>query len=85
MLFRSLSHDARADARRLLRQVERSGIKFEVASDAESAGACFDQMVLLHRQRWNAVGKAGCFAPRYASQAHLNRGKCLQIFSNNTR
>jgi CelD/BcsL family acetyltransferase involved in cellulose biosynthesis len=61
-----LSHENRRQARKMLREVEREGMQFEVAKDVEQARLFFTQMVQLHRQRWIAAGKPGSFAPRHA-------------------
>jgi CelD/BcsL family acetyltransferase involved in cellulose biosynthesis len=62
----SLSGETRKEARKALREAERAKVKFEIASDPETAGMFFDQLVTLHRRRWAATGKAGTFAPRHA-------------------
>jgi CelD/BcsL family acetyltransferase involved in cellulose biosynthesis len=74
--LRRLSQGARGEARKLLREVERSGMKFEIAADAHAAGAFFDQMIVLHRDRWAMAGKSGSFAPRHA-QFHRTLAKQL--------
>jgi CelD/BcsL family acetyltransferase involved in cellulose biosynthesis len=61
-----LSPENRRQARKRLREVEREGMQFEVAKDADQARLFFGQMVQLHRQRWMAAGKPGSFAPRHA-------------------
>ncbi len=61
-----LSPMSRRNVKRVIQQVEKSGAKFEVASDAETADVFFDEMVELHRKRWNAKGKFGSFSPRHA-------------------
>jgi CelD/BcsL family acetyltransferase involved in cellulose biosynthesis len=61
-----LSQGARGEARKLLREVERSGMVFELATSAEDVERYFDEMLELHQIRWATVGKAGCFAPRHA-------------------
>jgi CelD/BcsL family acetyltransferase involved in cellulose biosynthesis len=61
-----LSHENRRQARKMLREVEREGMKFEVARDGDHIRTFFGQMVQLHRQRWTAAGKPGSFAPRHA-------------------
>ena len=61
-----LSHENRRQARKLLRAVEQAGMTFELANDEETVAEYFDQMIVLHKQRWTAVGKAGSFAPRHA-------------------
>jgi hypothetical protein len=64
--LRRLSHGARAAGRRLLREVQRSGMVFKVATDAEQADLFFTEMVELHHRRWQAAGRSGSFAPRHA-------------------
>jgi CelD/BcsL family acetyltransferase involved in cellulose biosynthesis len=66
-----LSHENRRQARKLLRAVEQAGMTFELAKDGETIEEYFDQMVVLHKQRWAAVGKMGSFAPRHA-EFHRN-------------
>jgi CelD/BcsL family acetyltransferase involved in cellulose biosynthesis len=61
-----LSHENRRQARKMLREVDREGLRFDVAQDAAQARSFFAQMVELHRQRWTAVGEQGSFAPRHA-------------------
>jgi CelD/BcsL family acetyltransferase involved in cellulose biosynthesis len=63
---RRLSAMSRRNVKRVLEQVERCGAEFEVAGDAGTADVFFDEMVALHRRRWNAKGKFGSFAPRHA-------------------
>lgn len=63
--LRRLSSNGRQQARRLLREAEKEGVVLEVA-DASRVGACFEDLVSLHQQRWVASGKPGCFAaPRF--------------------
>jgi CelD/BcsL family acetyltransferase involved in cellulose biosynthesis len=64
--LRRISPGARAEARRLLREVDRSGAIFEVARDVEQAKLFFAQMVALHHRRWRATGRSGSFATRHA-------------------
>jgi CelD/BcsL family acetyltransferase involved in cellulose biosynthesis len=61
-----LSRGARGEARKLLRDVNRSAMVFECAGTAEEADRYFDQMVELHRNRWESVGKAGTFSSHHA-------------------
>ncbi|HEX4591808.1 MAG TPA: GNAT family N-acetyltransferase [Gemmataceae bacterium] len=78
-----LSHENRRQARKMLREVETEGMEFEVAADAGRLHLFFDQMIELHRQRWNAAGKPGSFAPRHAefhravSELLLGRGEAI--------
>jgi CelD/BcsL family acetyltransferase involved in cellulose biosynthesis len=57
-----LSSNARQQFRRLLRQVEKEDLAFDVASSADEARAFFDELVRLHQQRWTAAGESGAFA-----------------------
>lgn len=60
-----LSANSRQQARRLLREAEKCGARFEIAGEA-CIDEFFDDLVRLHQQRWVAVGKPGCFAaPRF--------------------
>jgi CelD/BcsL family acetyltransferase involved in cellulose biosynthesis len=59
------SHQNRRQARKMLRDVEAEGMKFEVAADSHRLDEMFAEMIELHRQRWAAVGKPGSFAPRH--------------------
>jgi CelD/BcsL family acetyltransferase involved in cellulose biosynthesis len=74
--LRRLSQGARGEARKLLREVERSGMQFEMANDIGSVRSFFDQMVVLHRERWARVGKTGSFSPRHA-QFHRTLSELL--------
>jgi CelD/BcsL family acetyltransferase involved in cellulose biosynthesis len=62
--MKRLSQGARGEARKLLREVTRAGMSFEIAATADQAVRYFDELIELHRNRWESVGKAGCFAPR---------------------
>jgi CelD/BcsL family acetyltransferase involved in cellulose biosynthesis len=64
--LKRISHENRRQARKMLRDFEAEGMRFEVADDAQRLHLFFDQMIELHRQRWAAVGKSGSFAPRHA-------------------
>ncbi len=64
--LKRLSQGARGEARRLLREVERTGMVFELAETAEQSDQYFDQMIALHRDRWASVGKPGSFSARHA-------------------
>jgi CelD/BcsL family acetyltransferase involved in cellulose biosynthesis len=78
-----LSHENKRQARKMLRDVETDGLEFEVAEDARRLHLFFDQMIELHRERWNALGKPGSFAPRHAefhrktSELLLPRGEAV--------
>jgi CelD/BcsL family acetyltransferase involved in cellulose biosynthesis len=62
-----LSHENRRQARKMLREVQREAMEFEIARDGAQARVFFGQMVQLHRQRWTAAGKPGSFAPRHSA------------------
>jgi CelD/BcsL family acetyltransferase involved in cellulose biosynthesis len=60
-----LSANGRQQARRLVREAERPGIRFELAQVGQ-VDEFFDDLVRLHQERWTAEGKPGCFAaPRF--------------------
>jgi CelD/BcsL family acetyltransferase involved in cellulose biosynthesis len=61
-----ISYENRRQARKMIREVDREGLLFEVARNAEQTRLFFQQMTDLHRQRWTAAGKLGSFAPRHA-------------------
>ena len=65
-----LSANARQQARRMLRAVESTGIRFEVASTRSDAAQFFDQLVRLHQARWNSSGRPGCFSARRFTEFH---------------
>jgi CelD/BcsL family acetyltransferase involved in cellulose biosynthesis len=78
-----LTHENKRQARKMLRDVESDGLEFEVADDRQQLHLFFDQMIELHRERWNALGKPGSFAPRHAefhrktSELLLARGEAV--------
>jgi hypothetical protein len=60
-----ISLKSRQQARRLLREMEGSGATFELANE-QNAESFFNDLVLLHQERWTAEDKPGCFAsPRF--------------------
>ncbi|OOG46691.1 GNAT family N-acetyltransferase [Rhodanobacter sp. C01] len=60
-----LSSKTRMRARQEIRKAEKSGVLFELATEADSE-AYFDDLIRLHQARWTAEGKPGCFsAPRF--------------------
>ena len=65
-----LSANARQQARRMLRAVESTGIRFEVASTPSDAAQFFDQLVRLHQARWNSSGRPGCFSAHRFTEFH---------------
>jgi CelD/BcsL family acetyltransferase involved in cellulose biosynthesis len=49
----------------MMREGERAGVRFSLAT-ADSAAAVFEDMAILHQSRWTARGKSGAFAaPRF--------------------
>src|SRR5262245_44127174 len=78
-----LSHENRRQARKMLRDAATEGMEFEVAADAQRLHQFFDEMIVLHRQRWVAAGKPGSFAPRHAefhrqtAELLLGRGEAV--------
>jgi CelD/BcsL family acetyltransferase involved in cellulose biosynthesis len=66
-----LTSNSRQQARRLLREGDRAGVQFEIV-DVEQAGSAFEELIILHQERWNAEGKPGVFgAPRFV-EFHRN-------------
>ena len=65
-----LSASGRKQARRMLRAVESTGIRFEVASTPSDAAQFFDQLVRLHQARWNSSGRPGCFSAHRFTEFH---------------
>lgn len=64
----NLSPKARKNGRRLLRAAGNASVTFDIASSNEEAALYFDDLIRLHKQRWNSQGKPGCFeAPRFTS------------------
>jgi len=60
-----LSSNVRQQSRRLLREGERAGARFELVG-TEQAAAAFNDLVQLHQERWTSDGKPGVFAaPRF--------------------
>jgi CelD/BcsL family acetyltransferase involved in cellulose biosynthesis len=60
-----LSSNTRQQTRRLLREGERAGAYFELASVEQAAGV-FSHLVKLHQDRWTSDRKPGVFAaPRF--------------------
>ena len=68
--LRRLSAHARWQARRMLRAVESTGIRFEVASTPSDTAQFFDQLVRLHQARWNSLGRPGCFSAHRFTEFH---------------
>jgi|GEM_PF-1115087 len=61
-----LSTRVRSFVRKVLRQYEASGARFECAGSPQEITEYFSQLVDLHQARWQAVGKPGAFAaPRF--------------------
>jgi CelD/BcsL family acetyltransferase involved in cellulose biosynthesis len=65
-----LSASGRKQARRMLRAIESTGIRFEVASTPADAAQFFDQLVRLHQARWNSSGRPGCFSAHRFTEFH---------------
>jgi hypothetical protein len=65
-----LSARGRKRARQMLRAVESTGIRFEVASTPSDAAQFFDQLVRLHQARWNLSGRPGCFSAHRFTEFH---------------
>lgn len=66
-----LSSNARQQCRRLLREGERAGVRFELVGEEQAVGV-FNQLVKLHQERWSSEGKPGVFsAPRFV-EFHRN-------------
>jgi CelD/BcsL family acetyltransferase involved in cellulose biosynthesis len=64
-----LSANTRQQARRQLREAEKEGVKFELASETNME-QMFDELVQLHQSRWAAEGKPGCFAAQRFTSFH---------------
>jgi CelD/BcsL family acetyltransferase involved in cellulose biosynthesis len=61
-----LSTRVRSFVRKVLRQYETSGARFECAGSPQEITEYFSQLVDLHQARWQGVGKPGAFAaPRF--------------------
>jgi CelD/BcsL family acetyltransferase involved in cellulose biosynthesis len=81
--LKRLSHENRRQARKMLRDVDAEGMEFEIAADPQRLQLFFDQLIDLHRRRWNAAGKPGSFAPRHAefhrrtAELLLSRGEAV--------
>lgn len=63
--LKRLSHENRRQGRKMLRDAEKQDARLELAA-AHQVEEFFEQMLHLHRKRWQAVGEAGAFAPRHA-------------------
>jgi CelD/BcsL family acetyltransferase involved in cellulose biosynthesis len=68
--LKRLSPRNRATARQLLRAVEAGKLDFELAGDAVSTDQCFNDLVMLHQERWSAAGQPGCFASSRFTEFH---------------
>jgi CelD/BcsL family acetyltransferase involved in cellulose biosynthesis len=64
-----LSGNGRQQARRLVRQGEKSAARFEIVSGPERRDA-FEDLIRLHRERWQRQGKEGAFAAARFTQFH---------------
>lgn len=58
-----LSANSRQQARRLLREANLAGARFELAT-VDNGPAAFDDLIRLHQERWTADQKPGAFASR---------------------
>jgi CelD/BcsL family acetyltransferase involved in cellulose biosynthesis len=65
-----ISSNSRWRARRLLREVESAGAAFDLAADEATSDRFFDDMIALHQERWEAIGKPGCFASKRFTELH---------------
>lgn len=73
-----LSANSRQQARRLLREGEKTGVIFELAEDRQF-DEFFSDLVRLHQERWTTEGKPGCFAaPRFTKFHRALAGEWLQ-------
>lgn len=62
-----LSSNSRQQARRLLRDGERAGARFEIVGE-RGATSAFDDLCRLHQARWQEDGRPGVFAaPRFVA------------------
>ena len=61
----------------MLRAVESTGIRFEVASTPSDAAQFFDQLVRLHQARWNSSGRPGCFSAHRFTEFHRTLAELL--------
>lgn len=64
-----LSANGRQQARRLLRDGERAGARFEIVPPRQLASA-FADLMNLHQERWTSEGKPGVFAARRFIEFH---------------
>src|SRR5262249_21159459 len=64
-----LSSNGRQQARRLLREGERAGVRFEIAEPHER-DEVFGDLIRLHQARWNRSGKSGVFAAHRFVEFH---------------
>jgi peptidoglycan/xylan/chitin deacetylase (PgdA/CDA1 family)/CelD/BcsL family acetyltransferase involved in cellulose biosynthesis len=76
-----LSSNTRQQARRFLREAERSGARLEFATP-QTATEFFQDLVRLHQARWTAQGKPGCFAAERFARFH---GKLLDLWIGDGR
>jgi len=67
--LRRLNSKHRKNARRVLRSVAEADASLEIA-DASNAATSFDDLIRIHQERWNAVGKPGCFGATRFTQFH---------------
>jgi CelD/BcsL family acetyltransferase involved in cellulose biosynthesis len=74
--LKGLSAETRKEARKVLKEAGKAGVTLEIASDEGAVDRYFDELIALHRGRWQAVGKPGSFAPRHAE---FHRGVARQL------
>ena len=74
--LKRLSAATRKEARRVMRDAERAGMKLEIAEHPRDVETFFEELVQLHRRRWEDSGQTGCFAPRH-KEFHLSLAKRL--------
>jgi CelD/BcsL family acetyltransferase involved in cellulose biosynthesis len=69
--LQKLSSNGRQQARRLLREAEVAGVRFEIIGMTQLADG-FNDLISLHQARWTPEGKPGVFAaPRFV-EFHRN-------------
>ena len=64
------SSNFRSQGRRLLRSVEKEGLRFDVAATESEVDEFYRQLVELHQARWTAVGRPGCFSAERFTRLH---------------
>lgn len=64
-----LSGNGRQQARRLVREGEKSAARLQIVSGPERRAA-FEELIRLHQDRWQRQGKQGCFAAARFTEFH---------------